>query len=194
MILTDTAHTSETLSNLPHELAYGFGKSSLGDFIVATDAGEICAIMLGDDRGDLLDQLRASFPGDTFLLGGQYGYYDIVEGAVARLIEDPTTHFAFSIAVPGGDFANMTRAALNATPPGATITPDEVAARIGASPGSSRFVRACAATDLVAVAVPFHRLQEADGANPSYRWGEERRQTLLARERAGAAARDASSI
>jgi AraC family transcriptional regulator, regulatory protein of adaptative response / methylated-DNA-[protein]-cysteine methyltransferase len=78
----------------------------------------------------------------------------------------------------------MVYAALRQTQPDATVTPAEIAVMIGGAVGSAQYVRAYAAKDLLAVAVPFHRLQELDGTSPTYRWGEERRQTLLKREAA----------
>jgi O6-methylguanine-DNA--protein-cysteine methyltransferase len=88
----------------------------------------------------------------------------------------------FSTSIRGGDFEQMVYAALKQTKPGATVTPVEVAVMIGGAVGAGQYVRAHAAKDLLAVAVPFHRLQELDGTSPTYRSGEERRQTLLKRE------------
>jgi AraC family transcriptional regulator of adaptative response/methylated-DNA-[protein]-cysteine methyltransferase len=81
----------------------------------------------------------------------------------------------------------MVRAALSLTKPGTTRTPAEVATMIGASSGADDNVRKYAANDILAVVAPFHRLQEQDGTSPAYRWGEERRQKLLARELAARA-------
>jgi len=88
------------------------------------------------------------------------------------------------ISMRGGEFEQMVGAALRHTRPGTTITPEEVATMIGASSASVPHVRTCAAADILAVVVPFHRLQEQDGTSPAYRWGEERRQALLTREAA----------
>lgn len=78
----------------------------------------------------------------------------------------------------------MVRAALRLTKPGTTATPEDIAALIGASPAAARHVRACAA-DLLAAAVPLHRLQEPDGTSPANPWGEELRRALLQREAMG---------
>jgi len=53
---------------------------------------------------------------------------------------------------------------------------------IGGAAESAQHVRAYGSKDLLAVAVPFHRLQEPDGSSPAYRWGEQRRQVFLKRE------------
>lgn len=78
----------------------------------------------------------------------------------------------------------MLYAALRQTKPSTTVTPAEVAVMIGGAAKSAPYVRTYASKDFLAVAVPFHRLQELDGTSPAYRWGEERRQALLKREAA----------
>jgi O6-methylguanine-DNA--protein-cysteine methyltransferase len=77
----------------------------------------------------------------------------------------------------------MVYAALRQTKRGAMVTPAEIAVMIGGAVGSAPHVRTYASKDLLAVAIPFHRLQELDGS-PAYRWGEDPRQALLKREAA----------
>ena len=54
--------------------------------------------------------------------------------------------------------------------------------RIGAPAAVRAVARACAANTL-AVAIPCHRVVRSDGGLSGYRWGVERKQRLLARER-----------
>jgi O6-methylguanine-DNA--protein-cysteine methyltransferase len=84
---------------------------------------------------------------------------------------------------PGGDFPRLVGAALRLTAPGSTVTPEEIAGMIGASPASTEHIRACAA-DLLAYAVPLHRLQELDGTSPIGLWAEDIRRAILMREAA----------
>ena len=66
---------------------------------------------------------------------------------------------------------------------GATASYAEVAARIGA-PKAVRAVAQACASNSIAVAIPCHRVVKSDGALSGYRWGVERKQTLLNREAA----------
>jgi O-6-methylguanine DNA methyltransferase len=73
------------------------------------------------------------------------------------------------------------RQALRKIPAGATATYAEIAERIG-SPKSVRAVAQACGANPVAVAIPCHRVVRSDGALSGYRWGVERKRTLLERE------------
>ena len=60
----------------------------------------------------------------------------------------------------------------------------ELAARIE-RPRAARAVAAACAANRVAVLVPCHRVLRGDGGLGGYRWGLERKRTLLAAERSG---------
>lgn len=135
----------------------------------------LCAILFGDDRAALVENLRQAFP-DRPLAPACPTFADFVANLVSRLIEQPTASTSVPLSIRDGDLGKMVRAALSVTRPGTIRTPAEVAAMIGASLGADANVRKCAANDVLAVAVLFHRLQEQDGTSPTYRWGEERRQ------------------
>jgi AraC family transcriptional regulator, regulatory protein of adaptative response / methylated-DNA-[protein]-cysteine methyltransferase len=178
----DVDGTLQHLNNEACDIAYGYGESSLGRFLTAVDDRGLCAVLFGDDEASLLEELRCAFLGRTLEPSERAGCGNFVVNTVARLIELPAVSIALPISTRDGDFEQMVRSALRLTKPGTTITPEEVVEMIGASPGSVPYVRACAAADLLAVTVPFHRLQERDGTSPAYRWGEARRQALLKRE------------
>jgi AraC family transcriptional regulator, regulatory protein of adaptative response / methylated-DNA-[protein]-cysteine methyltransferase len=176
--------TLTSQSNAIHGITYNYGQSSLGGFLTAIDGEGVCAILLGNNRAQLLRDLQVAFPDNKLEPDGHSGPCRLVADAVASLIEQPAAPFAYPTSVRGGDFEQMVYAALRRTEPGMTVTPAEIATIIGGTAGSAQFVRAYASRDHLAVAVPFHRLQEPDGASSAYRWGEERRQALLKREAA----------
>jgi O-6-methylguanine DNA methyltransferase len=71
--------------------------------------------------------------------------------------------------------------ALREIPAGTTVTYSEIAKRIG-MPRAVRAVASACAANKIAVAIPCHRVVRKDGSLAGYRWGIERKRTLLARE------------
>jgi AraC family transcriptional regulator of adaptative response/methylated-DNA-[protein]-cysteine methyltransferase len=72
---------------------------------------------------------------------------------------------------------------LQAIPSGTTQSYAEVAAGIGQPTAARAVARACA-TNPVSIVVPCHRVIRGSGELGGYRWGLERKRTLLERERA----------
>ncbi len=72
--------------------------------------------------------------------------------------------------------------ALRAIPSGITRTYSEIARSIGRPSATRAVARACA-TNPTSIVVPCHRVIRTDGALGGYRWGLERKQALLSRER-----------
>jgi AraC family transcriptional regulator of adaptative response/methylated-DNA-[protein]-cysteine methyltransferase len=64
---------------------------------------------------------------------------------------------------------------------GKTVSYGEIAARIG-RPTSIRAVAQACGANMLAVAIPCHRVIRTDGQLSGYRWGVQRKQALLERE------------
>jgi len=77
-------------------------------------------------------------------------------------------------------------------PFGMTQSYGDVAKAIGRPTAARAVARACA-TNPVAVAIPCHRVVREDGEMGGYRWGVERKRTLLQLEQQGAEARSHTS-
>jgi AraC family transcriptional regulator of adaptative response/methylated-DNA-[protein]-cysteine methyltransferase len=71
---------------------------------------------------------------------------------------------------------------LQRIPAGETASYSEVAKRIG-FPNSTRAVAQACGANALAVAVPCHRVLRKNGDISGYRWGVDRKQALLVRER-----------
>ena len=85
--------------------------------------------------------------------------------------------------VRGTAFQQRVWQALREIPAGETVSYTELARRIGAPKSVRAVAQACGANRL-AVAIPCHRVVRNDGALSGYRWGVERKRTLLERETA----------
>jgi AraC family transcriptional regulator of adaptative response/methylated-DNA-[protein]-cysteine methyltransferase len=161
------------------DIHFAVGECSLGSILVAQSPRGVCAILLGDDPGTLVRDLQDRFPRAT-LIGGDAAF----EQTVARVIgfvESPALGLDLPLDVRGTAFQQRVWQALRAIPAGSTASYAEIAARIGA-PNSARAVAEACAANRLAVAIPCHRVVRADGSLSGYRWGVERKRSLLERE------------
>jgi AraC family transcriptional regulator of adaptative response/methylated-DNA-[protein]-cysteine methyltransferase len=161
------------------EIRFAVGECSLGSILVARSQRGICAILLGDDPEALAQELQDRFPRAT-LIGGDAGFERLVSRVVGY-VECPALGLDLPLDVRGTAFQQRVWQALREIPPGATASYTEVAGRIG-SPKSVRAVAQACAANLLAVAIPCHRVVRNDGALSGYRWGVERKRALLERE------------
>lgn len=160
-------------------MRFAVGVSWLGPLLVSTSPEGIRAILLGSDPDGLARELRTLFP-DARLIGDN-AELDGVLPRVSYFLETPSVAFDLPLDIRGTTFQRRVWEALRQIPAGTTATYTEIAARIG-QPGAVRAVaRACAA-NVLAVAIPCHRVIRADGSLSGYRWGVERKRQLLHRE------------
>jgi AraC family transcriptional regulator of adaptative response/methylated-DNA-[protein]-cysteine methyltransferase len=80
--------------------------------------------------------------------------------------------------------------ALQKIPYGKTASYSEIARAIG-KPKAVRAVANACANNRAALVIPCHRAVRADGDSGGYRWGAERKQKILAKERAATKQRQA---
>ena len=164
-------------------IRFAVGQAGLGPVLVAlTDRG-ICAILLGDDPAALEADLRRRFARATVEPAAS-DLADMV-AAVVALVDDPAAGHALPLDIRGTAFQRRVWEALQAIPPGETVSYGTLAARLGNTRAVRAVAGACAANKL-AVAVPCHRVVGSDGALTGYRWGIARKQALLQAERTGA--------
>jgi AraC family transcriptional regulator, regulatory protein of adaptative response / methylated-DNA-[protein]-cysteine methyltransferase len=162
-------------------LRFAVGQCSLGAILVASSAKGVAAILLGDDPDALVQDLQHTFP-KAALIGADSGYEKLV-ARVVGLVDTPGLGHDLPLDVRGTAFQRRVWKALQAIPAGTTATYGQIAHAIGAPNATRAVARACAANTL-AVAIPCHRVIRRDGAASGYRWGVERKRTLLDRESA----------
>ena len=161
------------------ELRFAVGQSSLGAILVASSAKGVASILIGDDPDTLVRDLQDRFP-KARLVGGDADYEALV-ARVVGFVEQPTLGLDLPLDVRGTAFQQRVWQALRDIPAGATATYAEIAQAIGA-PKSTRAVAGACAANAIAVAIPCHRVIRNDGALSGYRWGVERKRTLIERE------------
>ena len=160
-------------------IRFAIGECSLGAILVAATAVGVCAILMGDDPGQLARDLQDRFPAAD-LKGADAGFEETV-AKVVGLVEAPQLGLDLPMDVRGTVFQQRVWEALRQVPSGSTVSYAELAARIGVPTGARAVAGACAANP-VAVAIPCHRVVRNDGGLSGYRWGVERKRLLLERE------------
>nr|WP_145536317.1 bifunctional DNA-binding transcriptional regulator/O6-methylguanine-DNA methyltransferase Ada [Yersinia alsatica] len=160
-------------------LHFAVGESALGAILVAKSELGICAILLGDDPLPLVQQLQDKFP-HAELIGGD-AEFEQWFAQVVGLVEAPQIGLDLPLDIRGTAFQQRVWQALRAIPVGKTASYAEIATQVG-SPKAVRAVAGACAANILAVAIPCHRVIRQDGALSGYRWGIERKKRLLEQE------------
>jgi AraC family transcriptional regulator, regulatory protein of adaptative response / methylated-DNA-[protein]-cysteine methyltransferase len=171
------AATTDTMAT--EHLTFAVGTCSLGTLIVARNAAGVCAILLGDTRADVLDELQQRFPLAAMIEGDHQAARLL--GKVTALAESPKTAVELPLDMRGTAFQQRVWRALRDIPVGSTVSYADIAQRLGAPRAVRAVAQACAANRL-AIIIPCHRVVRSDGELSGYRWGIERKRTLLLRE------------
>jgi AraC family transcriptional regulator, regulatory protein of adaptative response / methylated-DNA-[protein]-cysteine methyltransferase len=161
------------------EIRFAVGQCSLGAILVARSYRGVCAISMGDDPDALARDLQDRFPQAT-LVGGDAEFEQWV-ARVVGFVEAPRLGLDLPLDVRGTAFQQRVWKALRTIPPGKTATYSDIAQRVGA-PKATRAVAQACASNVLAVAIPCHRVVRTDGTLSGYRWGVERKRALLASE------------
>jgi AraC family transcriptional regulator of adaptative response/methylated-DNA-[protein]-cysteine methyltransferase len=164
-------------------IGYACGPSSLGTVLVAATARGVCAILLGDDPDRLVQDLRARFPKAD--LAEAEPQFSASVARIVAMVDAPAQNGAIGLPldIRGTAFQRRVWEVLRAIPAGQTRSYGDIARELG-NPAATRAVAGACAANALAVAIPCHRVVAADGGLAGYRWGVERKRTLLAKERA----------
>lgn len=160
-------------------IRFAVGECSLGSILVAATVKGVCAILLGDDPDLLVRDLQDRFP-KADLIGGDAAFEQRV-AKVVGFVEAPHRGLDLPLDIRGTVLQQRVWQTLQSIPAGATASYSDIAARTGV-PKAVRAVASAIAANPLAVAIPCHRVVRKDGALSGYRWGVERKRTLLERE------------
>ena len=154
--------------------------SPLGWLLVAATDRGICLIELADEPTELRNRLSARFPHAEF----QNSDATLTRWVrqIVRFLKRPAGHLQLPLDIQGTAFQQRVWQALQTIPAGETATYTEIAEQIG-RPEAVRAVAAAIAANPAAVAIPCHRVIGKSGKLCGYRWGIERKQSLINEER-----------
>jgi AraC family transcriptional regulator of adaptative response/methylated-DNA-[protein]-cysteine methyltransferase len=161
------------------QIRFAIGQCSLGSILVAATNKGVCAILMGSDPDALVRQLQDRF-NKAELVGGDAEFEKLV-AQVIGFLEEPRLGLDLPLDVQGTAFQQRVWRALRKITVGKTASYGDIAARIG-RPNSIRAVAQACAANIIAVAIPCHRVIRTDGNLSGYRWGVQRKRALLERE------------
>lgn len=155
----------------------------LGWMLVAATERGVCAVRIGDAREDIERELFAEYPAATIT------YDKLGLEHYAKLIRDHVEGKNHDLRLPldlrASAFQARVWQELRNIPYGTTRSYRQVAEQIGQPEAVRAVARACA-TNPVALVIPCHRVVAANGDLAGYRWGVERKATLLRHEKENA--------
>ncbi|MBS4168652.1 methylated-DNA--[protein]-cysteine S-methyltransferase [Parachlamydia sp. AcF125] len=156
------------------EILYAIGNCCLGLLLVAESQTGLCAVLIGDEADFLKTELTIRFPNTFVVQKDKIASLTLV----TQLIEKEADYFHFPLDERGSPFQKTVWQAIREIPPGKTVSYTELAKKIG-SPKAIRAVAGACAANSLAIVTPCHRVVRSDGSLAGYRWGIERKRTLL---------------
>jgi AraC family transcriptional regulator of adaptative response/methylated-DNA-[protein]-cysteine methyltransferase len=160
-------------------ISYTVVPTTVGQLLAAATERGLCAVMLGDDVTQLETALRREYPAATIEPGnGELKEY--TEQVIQRLHGQPGANLP--VDVPGTAFQWQVWEALRRIPAGQTRSYQAIAQELGRPTAARAVARACA-SNRVALVIPCHRAVRETGELGGYRWGVDRKQHILERER-----------
>jgi AraC family transcriptional regulator, regulatory protein of adaptative response / methylated-DNA-[protein]-cysteine methyltransferase len=163
-------------------LFFGVGDSALGKVLLARSAKGVCAILLGDDAGELEEDLADRFPEATLVANEVMVRDDLAK--VVRYVEKPSEGLELALDMRGTPLQRRIWQQICAIPVGKTMSYMHLARLINNiyPKVAARVVANACAANTIALAVPCHRVIRTDGELAGYRWGIERKRDLIEKE------------
>ncbi|MBI4907458.1 MAG: bifunctional DNA-binding transcriptional regulator/O6-methylguanine-DNA methyltransferase Ada [Acidobacteria bacterium] len=170
-------------------ISYASTECALGRMMIgATDRG-ICFLHFGDSDDELVAMLRREYP-QAQLGPMQKPYQPQFREWMASLdqhLRGQSPRLDLPLDLRATAFQLKVWRYLQSIPYGSVQSYGEVAAGLGQPTATRAVARACA-TNRVALVIPCHRVIRGTGEMGGYRWGVDRKRTLIDTERASAAA------
>lgn len=161
------------------KISYTIANSPLGLLLLAATAQGICVASFGEDEQSLEAALRKEYP-NAILQRDEANLHEWIK-LILEHLKGKTPKLDLPLAVSFTPFQGKVWEKLREIPYGSSCSYREVARAVGNSKAARAVARACASNP-VALLIPCHRVVRGNGELGGYRWGLERKRTLLERE------------
>jgi AraC family transcriptional regulator of adaptative response/methylated-DNA-[protein]-cysteine methyltransferase len=165
-------------------ISYVSVNSELGRMMLAATDRGLCFVQFANDDDELLRLLRAEYPAAKIEAAPEpySAQFETWMFALQEHLKGQETSLDLPLDLRATAFQMKVWRYLQSLPYGSVQTYSEVAAGIG-QPTAVRAVANACANNRVALVIPCHRVIRGNGDLAGYRWGIERKRTLLDRER-----------
>lgn len=162
---------------------YVIAKTSLGALLVGATERGICAVTLGDDATTIESALAKEYPAATrSRVTAPSSVFSAWVAEILETLDGERARADIQFDLQASAFQLKVWRELQKIPFGETRSYSEIASALG-SPGAARAVARACANNRLAVVIPCHRVITRSGELGGYRWGLERKQRLLDKER-----------
>jgi AraC family transcriptional regulator of adaptative response/methylated-DNA-[protein]-cysteine methyltransferase len=171
------------------ELSWAVSETPLGLLMMGASDRGLCFVQFGTSKTELLHRLQAEFPGariDEMPATSRQPFTQWMQ-ALSRHLGGKQVALDLPTDLRGTAFQMRVWNYLLKIPYGELRSYTEVAQAIG-KPRAVRAVASACAANRVALIIPCHRVIRGDGGLGGYRWGLERKRSLIDQERAVRAA------
>ena len=152
-------------------IRYAFGKTSLGDVLVATSDKGVVALEFVDDHGVSEELLRSRISDADFVLDEEA--LSSLLSRIRQLVDEPQSGVEIELDLRGTPYEIRVWTLLREIAVGETTSYGALAAKLGT---------VAISTNPIAILVPCHRVLKKGGSISGYRWGIRRKRALLDRE------------
>lgn len=163
---------------------YACRDTALGFMMMAATDKGICSVQFGDNENTLLTQLREEFPNAELTVSASQNApeLDIWMEALDQHISQGAPRPDLPLDIRGTAFQIKVWQFLLSIKEGDILSYGEVAEQIN-KPKAVRAVASACGKNRIGVLIPCHRVLRSDGGLGGYRWGLERKRTLLDKEK-----------
>lgn len=166
------------------EIHYACRSTQFGVLLMAATEKGVCCVQFGDDQNQLIQQLHEEFPNADLKESPAQDSIELDHWLEA--LDQHINHNAPRPNIPldirGTAFQMTVWQFLTQIQEGETMTYKDVAEKIG-KPNAVRAVGTACGKNRIGVLIPCHRVLRSDGGLGGYRWGLERKKTLLNNEK-----------
>jgi AraC family transcriptional regulator, regulatory protein of adaptative response / methylated-DNA-[protein]-cysteine methyltransferase len=159
-------------------IRYAFGKTSLGDVMVAASDRGVVALEFVDDRDIAEEVFHSRFSGAD-VVSDEEGL-SLLLSRIRRIVEQPHSGSDVDLDLHGTPYEIKVWNLLREIAVGETTGYGALAAKLGTR--DARDVTKAISANPIAILVPCHRVLKKNGSIYGYRWGVRRKRALLERE------------